>query len=139
MYTNETYEKVWRSNFDYFCRTRNTETNQVRIEKINPKWEYYENHPQGEKNFILDPSVKLTEKVFFDSKEAKEYRGLMDSLGKEVFGGQQPQYQYIRDHFFQNGKNNDMRIWFFDIETISDDPDDKSFPDPQKADKPEGE
>jgi DNA polymerase elongation subunit (family B) len=136
MYENEQYENVWRSGFDYFCRTRNIETKQVRIEKIQPVWEYYEKHPEGEKQFILDPTVKLTKKEFTNSKEAKEYRGLMESLNKEVFGGQAPEYKYIRDHFFQNGKNADTRIWFLDIETMSEDPTDKSFPDPQLAEKP---
>jgi len=135
-FENEQYEKVWKSGWDYFCRTRNTETNQVRIQKINPPTKYFERHPDGVHSYILDPSVKLIPKVFNDSKEAKEYRGLMDSIGKEVFGGQQPQYQFIQDHFFQNGKNNDMRIWFLDIETMNDDPTDKSFPDPQLAEKP---
>ena len=87
-YKDEQYEIVWKSGWDYFCRTRNTKTNQVRIEKIEPEVEYYETHPQGEKSFILDPTVKLTQKVFFSSKEEKEYKGLMDSLGKTVYGGQ---------------------------------------------------
>jgi len=119
-YTNEQYEKVWRSGFDYFCRTRNIETNQVRIEKIEPSIEFYEKNPNGEMSFILDPTVKLSKKEFKNSKEAKEYRGLMDSLNKEVFGGQPKEYKFIRDHFFQNGFNNDMRIWFLDIETVEE-------------------
>ena len=136
MYENEQYEKVWRSGFEYFCRTRNTETNQVKIEKINPVWEYYEKNPNGEAKFILDPTVKLEKKEFTNSKDAREYRGLMESIGKEVFGGQAPEYKNIRDHFFENGKDVDIRIWFLDIETMSRDENDKSFPDPQEADKP---
>lgn len=133
---NEQYEKVWRSGYEYFSRVRDTETKQVRVEKITPKWEYYEHNSNGDMSFILDQSVKLSKKEFSNSKEAKEYRGLMDALGKDVFGGQQPQYKYIRDHFFQNGKDSDIRIWFLDIETLGPDPKDKTFPDPQLAEKP---
>jgi len=135
-YENEQYENVWRSGNEYFCRTRHNETNQVRIEKIQPKWEYFEKSKDGEFGFILDPSVKLSKKTFTSSKEAKEYRGLMDATNRDVFGGQQPEYGYIRNHFFKNGDKPDIRIWYFDIETMNDDPTDKSFPDPQLADKP---
>jgi len=135
-YEDEQYEMVWKSGFDYFCRTRNVLTNQVRIQKISPKWEYFERNQNGEKTFILDPSVSLTEKSFYQSNKAKEYKGLFDSLGKEIFGGQPPQYQYIREHFFQNGKESNIRIFYLDIETMSSDPLDRSFPDPQLADKP---
>jgi len=136
MYDYEQYEKVWRSGFEYFCRTRNTETNQVRFEKIEPTWEFYENNPSGDMSFVLDPTVKLSKREFSDPKEMKQFKGLMDSLGKEVYGGQAPEYKHIRDNFFQSGKVNDMRIWFLDIETMNDDPNDKSFPDPQLAEKP---
>jgi len=136
MYENEQYEMVWRSGYEYFCRTRNIETNQVRIEKFEPEWEYYEKNPQGEFSFILDPSTKLSKKSFTNSKQAKEYRGLMDSIGKEVFGGQNPEYNHIRKHFFKKGKTSDIRIWFLDIETMGQDQNDKSFPDPQVASKP---
>ncbi len=119
-YENEQYEKVWKSDFKYFCRTRNTDTNQVRIEEISPKYEYFEKNKNGEFSYILDPSVKLSKREFTSSKEEKEFKGLMDSLGKELYGGQRPEYKHIRDNFFNNGKNNDMRIWFFDIETVEE-------------------
>jgi DNA polymerase elongation subunit (family B) len=116
MYENQQYEKVWRVGYDYFCRTRDLTTKQVRIEKIYPEIEYFESNPNGDYSFILDPSMKLTKKVFTNSKEAKDYKNMMGAIGKEVFGGRKQEYKYIRDHFFDNGKNADIRIWHFDIE-----------------------
>jgi len=116
MYENDQYEKVWRVGYDYFCRTRNLETKQVRIEKISPEIEYFETNPNGEYSFVLDPSTKLSRKVFTNSKEAKDYKNMMGAIGKEVFGGQKQEYSYIRNHFFGNGKDIDIRVWYLDIE-----------------------
>jgi len=128
------YEMSWRSGTDYFCRTRDTETNEVSFEKIDPEWEFYERSNGGEFSSLLDKSVQLQPRIFNDTKSQKEYTGMMDTLGREVFGGQRPEYHHIRKNYWNNGLVSEMRIWFFDIEVIK--AGDYAFPDAQKAEKP---
>lgn len=131
----EQYEMCWKSgNNDYFCRTRDTLTNKVSITKIDPEWEFYERVNGGEMSYILDKSIKLQPRIFNDQKNMKEYIGIMDTLGREVFGGQRPEYHHIRKNFWGNNLVSKMRIWFFDIEVIKSGS--YEFPDPQKADIP---
>ena len=54
----------------------------------------------------------------------------MDSVGREIYSNQQPEYRHIRENYFQSKNDVDMRIFFFDIEVITKD---RSFPDPQEA------
>ena len=124
------YEKVWRSGSKIFERVRDIDTKEVSIREVPPVYEYFDVDQQGEHRFILNEKVPLSPKLFFNAKEAKEYRGLMETVGKQIFGGQQPEYRHIRENYFENGLNLDTRVWFFDIEVI---PKEKVFPDPHEA------
>jgi len=130
----EQYEMVWRSGSDFFSRTRDTDTNKVSITKIDPEWEFYERTKDGTHLSLLDKSVQLQPRMFNDQKSMKEYTGMMDTLGREVYGGQRPEYHHIRKHFWNNNLVSKMRIWFFDIEVIEEG--DYVFPDAQIAAKP---
>jgi len=126
----EVLEKCWKSGWNYYERVRDSVSKEVRIRKIDPIWEYFERDKDGDFRYIIDENIKLSQKLFFNSKDAKEYRGFMESVGKEIYGNQQPEYRHIRENYFEMKEQVDMRIWFFDIEVITKD---KSFPDPQEA------
>jgi len=126
----EIYENVWKSGWAYYERVRDSETKKVYIRKIEPVWEYFEKDPDGEFSYIIDNKIKLKQKLFYNSKDAKEYKGFMESVGREIYGNQQPEYRHIRENYFNIKEQVDMRIFFFDIEVITKD---RSFPDPQEA------
>ncbi len=129
------YEMVWRSNNKKFYeRTRDTETIEVIIKQIFPTFYLYEENNNGEYKFILDENVKLSKKVFDKEKDYRDYLGVMDSVGRNVYGTQQAVYNHIRKNFFGNGITLTPRIWHFDIETIPDRG--AGFPDPQLAEFP---
>ena len=113
------YEKCWKSGWDYYERTRDSETKEVRVRKIDPVWEFFEKDPTGEFQYVIDNNVNLSQKLFYNSKDAKEYKGFMDSVNREIYSNQQPEYRHIRENYFQSKADVDMRIWFFDIEVIN--------------------
>ena len=90
----------------------------MRIQPISPSFELFEEDVNGDSNFILDNSIKLSKRTFEREKEYKDYLGMMDTVGKTVYGTQQPVYAYIRDHYFGNGVILKPRIWAVDIESI---------------------
>ena len=127
---------VWKSsNKKYYERTRDTETNEVLISQIFPEFELFEESREDTPyTFILNENIKLKKRTFQNSKEYTEYKGVMDAVGKQVYGTQQPVYKYIRDHYFGNGVVLTPRIWHFDIEVIP--PRGSGFPDAQLAEYP---
>ncbi len=115
----EVYEKCWKSGWDYYERVRDSVTKDVHIRKIDPVWEFFEKDPSGEYNYVIDNKVKLSQKLFTNSKDAKEYKGFMESVGREIYSNQQPEYRHIRENYLHSEHDVDMRIWFFDIEVIN--------------------
>ena len=115
----EVYEKVWKSGWDYYERVKDSDTNETFIRKIAPVWEYFEKKPDGDFSYVIDNNIKLQQKLFYNSKEAKEYRGFMDSIGRDIYSNQQPEYRHIRENYFQMKEKAEMRIWYFDIEVIN--------------------
>lgn len=124
------YEQVWRADHSYYARTRDVDTKEVRIQQIDPVWEFYEKAPSGDFKYVLDKNLPLTQRLFHNNREVREYKGLMESTNRPFYGGQAPEYRFIRENFFGNGLSLDSRIWFFDIEVI---PQEKVFPDPHEA------
>ena len=132
----EQYEQVWKSkNKKYYERTRDTVTKKVHIRQIQPEFELFEqsNQETGYK-FILDQTINLEQKKFNTEKEYRDYVGVMDTVGRKIYGTQQPVYAYIRDHYFGNGVVLKPRIWHLDIEAIP--PAGAGFPDPKLAEWP---
>lgn len=109
------FESAWTSDFEYYVRYFDTNTNTSKIEQIDSKYEYYEEDYNGAYKYILDKSVRL-------SKRLGRYKDTHDK-----YGVLNPIYRCIRDNYL--GKyNTNPDIMYLDIETRS-----RVFPDPKDA------
>lgn len=101
------FETSWMSDFKYYERMLNTNTNKTEIREINGKTEYYEYSPKGIYKGIIDGLSYA--KRLGNSKDARDKCGVC-----------KPIYRNIRDHYWKDKQyNKNPRIWFIDIETRS--------------------
>ena len=112
------FETSWRDGYEFYERYYDTNLQRSIKNKINLKYEWYEEQSTGMYSYILDDSIKLDKKQG-NAKDGRDHYGFLD-----------PMYRNIRDNYWENGNyRQDFRVWYLDIETRSI----GGFPVPEKA------
>lgn len=119
-------------------RVFDTETKKSHFNKIQLKPKLYIPDSYGKYTYFLDKSVKLSAKEFDSQKSMSAWMKTMDDINSPYYGKTTPKYQYLRDTYYFNDKNeyvnndHDMRIWYLDIEVSQE----FGFPYPSEAKAP---